>query len=321
MGNPLISIIVTTFNRPTLLTETIRSLLNQTHQNFEILVIDNHSITDVGAILKSFQDERIRFFKNENRGIIAINRNVGILQARGQMLAFCDDDDLWMPNKLERQLGVFNADRHIGIGSSQRALTRITSYRTRTLLRGVDRGLEDLLQGGPVPFSSLMVAQTGTMFSEDPHLRTVEDFDFQLRLVYQFKKAIAVVEDPLIYFRVHTSNNNRTRADRLNGLRVLRPFRKRISSDIYRHALSRLFFLAGILSLKSGERDARIFFHKAIVFKPGEVKARALLCLSTWPVSFGVWMLRIYYLVRNTNSLVTDLVGGFFQKNRTRNPG
>ena len=185
----------------------------------------------------------------------------------------------------------------------------------------MDRGLEDLLKEGPVPFSSLMVAQTGTMFSEDPHLRTVEDFDFQLRLVHQFKKAIAVVEEPLIYFRVHTSNNNRIRADRLNGLRVLRSFRGIISNDIYRYALSRLFFLAGILSLKSGERDARRFIQKAIILRPENVKARALLCLSTVPASFSIWMVRIYYFMGTTRSLVVDLVGKFFQKNHTRRPG
>jgi glycosyltransferase involved in cell wall biosynthesis len=303
MGDPLVSVIITTYNRPSLLLEAVASVLNQTYKKIEVVVVDNHSLEDVGAILENLKDERIRFFKNANGGIIAVNRNVGIRQSRGQMLAFCDDDDLWTPNKLERQLAVFRADRHIGIGSSERIFTGGSAYRTRTLA-GVDRGLEDLLKGGPVPFSSLMVAQTGTMFSEDPHLRTVEDFDFQLRLVHQFKKAIAVVEEPLIYFRIHTSNNNRNRADRLNGLRVLRSFREMISSDIYRKALSRLFFLAGILSLKSGERDARRFFQKAIIFRPDNVKARALLCLSTVPVSFCVWIIRIYYFVRTTSSLV-----------------
>lgn len=320
MGNPLISIIVTTFNRPSFLKETVRSLLNQTYRHFELLVVDNHSDVDVKTILNSFRDDRIRFFKNENRGIIAVNRNVGILKARGQMLAFCDDDDLWTPRKLESQIRIFNADRHIGVGSSERIITGGGLSRTR-ILKGADRGLEEILKGGPVPFSSLMVAQTGIMFSEDPHLRTVEDFDFQLRLVYQFKKAIAVVEEPLIYFRVHTSNNNRNRADRLNGIRVLRPFRKVISSDVYHHSLSRLFFLAGMLSLKSGERDAKWFIRKAVIFKSDDIKLRALLCLSTWPVPFWARMIRVYYFIRNTGSLVADLGRGFLQKIHVRNCG
>jgi teichuronic acid biosynthesis glycosyltransferase TuaG len=307
MDNPLVSIIVTTFNRPTLLIETVRSLLTQSYQHFEILVVDNNSVENVGAVLETFRDDRIRFFKNANRGIIAVNRNVGILQARGQMLAFCDDDDSWFPNKLERQLKMFNADRHIGIGASSRIIGGGGSYRRSSLLKGGERGLEELMRDGPPPFSSLLVVQTGLLFSEDVRFRNVEDFDFQLRLVHRSQKKIAIIEEPLIYYRIHANNHNRDRAERLNGIRVLRVFKQCVPWDLFRRALGRQFFLAGILSLRCGDREAAQFFRRAIILEPKDIKSRMGYCVSQWPHYLWGWAIRIYYFLGNmTHSILGE---------------
>ncbi len=304
MVNPLISIVVTTFNRPSLLTETVRSLLNQSYQHFEILVIDNHSSVDIGAILQSFRDDRIRFFKNENKGIIAINRNVGIRHSRGQMVAFCDDDDLWLPFKLERQLDLFNADRHIGIGGSSRIIGGGASYRRSALLKQGERGLDELLEKGPPPFSSLLVVHTGSLFSEEERFRNVEDYEFQLRLAHLSQKKIAIVEEPLIQYRIHATNHNRDRAERLNGVRVLREFKQHVSRAVFRKALARQFFLAGILSLRCRDREATRLFRKAMIFEPSVFKAKMGYCLSRWPVCFWGCAIRAFYALGNlTQSL------------------
>jgi len=103
---PLVSVIVTTYNRRDLLTNTIDSILNQTYKNFELIVVDNCSDYDFLSHIKSFNDEQIRPFQNANDGIIAVNRNFGIKKAKGDYIAFCDDDDLWEKNKLEKQLDI-----------------------------------------------------------------------------------------------------------------------------------------------------------------------------------------------------------------------
>lgn len=296
MTPPLISIIVTTFNRPTLLIETIRSLLNQTYQRFEILVIDNYSFPEVGASLEALKDDRIRFIKNENRGIIAVNRNVGILHARGQMLAFCDDDDLWFPTKLAVQLEMFRPDRHIGIGASSLILGGGESHRRSFLLAGGDRGLEDLLKEGAPPLSSLLIPQTGVFFSEEPRFRNVEDFEFQIRLVIQTGKTIGVVEAPLIYYRVHPTNQNRESAHRLNAMHVLKEHKKHISRELFRYALARQYFLAGMTSLRSHDKRATLFLRKAVYFWKGtSVKARGGYVVSLLPVFMWDLSLRVFY--------------------------
>ncbi len=101
---PLISVIVTTYNRKELLEETINSILNQTFKNFELIVVDNNSNYDFLTHMNNFNDRRIHAYQNSNDGIIAINRNFGIKKARGDYIAFCDDDDLWAPQKVEIQI-------------------------------------------------------------------------------------------------------------------------------------------------------------------------------------------------------------------------
>ena len=101
---PLISVIVTTYNRKELLSTTIKSILNQTYSNLELIVVDNYSGYDFNDYMNSFNDERIKAFQNQNNGIIAINRNFGITKAKGEYLAFCDDDDYWVDEKLEQQI-------------------------------------------------------------------------------------------------------------------------------------------------------------------------------------------------------------------------
>ena len=86
--NPLVSVIVTTYNRKELLKETIDSILNQTFKNFELIVVDNFSDYDFSAHLESFNDDRIKTFQNQNNGVIAINRNFGIKQTKGKYIIY-----------------------------------------------------------------------------------------------------------------------------------------------------------------------------------------------------------------------------------------
>lgn len=99
-----VSVVVTTYNRELLLRETITSILAQTYQNFELIVIDNYSDYDFYGLIESFGSDKIRAFQNHNNGVIAVNRNLGINYANGEYIAFCDDDDIWLPNKLELQV-------------------------------------------------------------------------------------------------------------------------------------------------------------------------------------------------------------------------
>ncbi|MDO8507921.1 MAG: glycosyltransferase [bacterium] len=102
---PEVSIIVAAYNGERFIKEALESLLSQTFSDFEIVVVDDGSTDSTAEIVKSFEDERIRYFYKENSGNQAIPRNYGIKKAQGEYIALCDQDDLWYPEKLEKQLG------------------------------------------------------------------------------------------------------------------------------------------------------------------------------------------------------------------------
>ena len=106
--NPTVSVIIPTYNRAHLIGRAIQSVLNQTYQDFEIIVVDDASTDNAEEIVNSFDDKRIRYIRlKENSGTSAAPRNTAIRIARGKYIAFLDSDDEWLPEKLEKQIRLF----------------------------------------------------------------------------------------------------------------------------------------------------------------------------------------------------------------------
>ena len=101
MNYPFFSIIIPTFNRDKFIKKAINSVLNQTFKSWEIIIVDNNSKDNTEKITTEIKDNRIKFYKISNNGIIARSRNYGIEKSLGKYLAFLDSDDWWKKNKLE----------------------------------------------------------------------------------------------------------------------------------------------------------------------------------------------------------------------------
>jgi glycosyltransferase involved in cell wall biosynthesis len=97
-----VSVIIPTYNRASCICDAIDSVLDQTFKDYEILVIDDGSTDDTSQILQQYND-KIKYIYQKNEGVSAA-RNTGILNSRGEWLAFLDSDDIWKPDKLERQI-------------------------------------------------------------------------------------------------------------------------------------------------------------------------------------------------------------------------
>lgn len=102
--NDLVSIITPSYNCAKYIGETIKSVLNQTYTNWEMLIVDDCSTDNTEEIVKSFCDDRIRYLKNEKNSGAAVSRNYALREAKGRWMAFLDSDDMWMPEKLEHQI-------------------------------------------------------------------------------------------------------------------------------------------------------------------------------------------------------------------------
>src|SRR5581483_7703419 len=104
---PKVSVVVSTHNRAELLHAAIASVLSQSFQDFEILVVDDHSQDHTAQVVQRFRDGRIKYLRHETRRGGAAARNTGIQNSSGEYIAFLDDDDEWLPEKLETQVALF----------------------------------------------------------------------------------------------------------------------------------------------------------------------------------------------------------------------
>jgi len=119
--DPLVSVVIPSYNMERHITETLVSVQNQTLEAWEAIVVDDCSTDSTPQIVNEFaeQDPRIRYFRlPENSNLPAVPRNYGIEQARGKYVALLDHDDLWSPQKLQRQIRVLEADETLAMAHS-----------------------------------------------------------------------------------------------------------------------------------------------------------------------------------------------------------
>jgi len=209
----LVSVIIPTYNRREYVQEAIDSVLAQTYPHYEIIVVDDGSTDGTGDVLKAKYGDRIRYVWQENQGESAA-RNRGIEMARGEYIAFLDSDDLWMPEKLEKQVAFLEAHPDVGAVICQAlAIDAEGSQREGMPVLGGGLKLEDLsierllyknsaVGPGTVLVSRRCLVQEIGGF--DVSIRYGEDWDFVLRL--RLQTGIGIVPEPLAKVRLHRSN-------------------------------------------------------------------------------------------------------------------
>ena len=186
---PVISVVIPTYNRANDLKRALKSVQVQTFTNWEVLVVDNHSVDNTDQVVNDFNDSRIKLFKIHNNGVIAASRNVGIREASGAYIAFLDSDDWWKPEKLRLSLDALNA----GADLVYHDLFLVTKTDQRLFLKKVTtRGLtrpvfDNLLTNGNCIINSSVVVKKILLtsiggISEDYDLIAVEDYDCWLRI-------------------------------------------------------------------------------------------------------------------------------------------
>ena len=222
----LVSIIIPTYNRAYCLDRAIQSVLNQTYSKWELIIIDNHSSDNTDALVIGYQDPRIFLHKIHNNGIIAASRNMGIMKAKGELLAFLDSDDWWLENKLQGSVNKINSgadlvyhDLIISSKLNESSLfykTFMTNKFIKT--RQVESPVyEDLLYFGNAITTSSVVVKKDKLnlvggFSEDESLISAEDYDLWLRISKNSDCKFKRICQPLGYYWI--GEENTTSADR-----------------------------------------------------------------------------------------------------------
>jgi glycosyltransferase involved in cell wall biosynthesis len=183
---PLISVIVPAFNASRFLAETLRSACRQTHRDLEIIVVDDGSTDNTSSIAGDFarSDERIRLLKIANSGV-STARNFGIAAARSDLIATLDADDLWHPQKLERQLRIMqSAPLDVGVvycwssGIDESGDVVLPVWNASLAEGDV---LEDIVRSGILSNGSTPLMRWAFIEKAggyDEHLRLCEDWQF-----------------------------------------------------------------------------------------------------------------------------------------------
>jgi glycosyltransferase involved in cell wall biosynthesis len=230
MTEPIVSVVVPTYNRADLLGETLESILAQTLREIELILVSDGSTDDTPAVVARIGDPRLKFIEQPNSGGPARPRNVGVRAARGKYVAFCDDDDVWMPEKLAKQVELLEREPDLALCYTEGEYFGDSDIYTRTSLRGrpESRHFDALLYRNFITNSSVMVrrsvfAEVGE-FNEDKSLRGTEDYEMWLRISRRHR--IAGIHEPLFRYRVHRANlaGNRGKAT-LRSIKVLRELR------------------------------------------------------------------------------------------------
>ncbi len=211
-NRPMISIIIPTYNRNNILKRAIKSALNQTFQDFEIIVIDDASTKSPEKLITSFNDSRIKYFCHEsNRGANAA-RNTGIKLSSGKYIAFLDSDDEWVPDKLECQIKHLE-NLPVKVGAHYSGSTTVSpegvvlSHRIPSASGDI---LSKLLTGNCVgPLSSVMVRRSALDHAGffDEHLPSSQDWDLYIRIAYHYH--FSVTPTPLL--RYHLTGDSITK--------------------------------------------------------------------------------------------------------------
>lgn len=199
--HPLVSVIIPTYNRGWIIKEAVESVLAQDYKPFELIVVDDGS-TDHTIDMLGYYDNKIRLVQQVNQGVSAA-RNTGIVEASGHLIAFLDSDDLWLPQKLSRQVNFFHRHPDAMICQTEeiwmRNHVRVNPKKRHKKPSGMI--FEPSLSLCLVSPSAVMIKPT--LFAEvggfDETLPACEDYDLWLRVSCRYP--IYLVDMPLIIKR------------------------------------------------------------------------------------------------------------------------
>lgn len=203
---PLVSVIMNCYNGERYLREAIDSVFAQTYDNWEIVFFDNASTDGSEAIARSY-GEKLRYFRNEHTISLGAARTAAIAHAQGELIAFLDTDDRWLPQKLEWQVAAFNASPQTDfVYSNYYMLDAATGRATLGLSRPQPEGdvFGAFLRHYTVNLQTVMVRKRALMSMDmlfDPVLELSEEYDLFMRLLYRSRACY--LQQATVYYRIH----------------------------------------------------------------------------------------------------------------------
>ena len=260
--NPFISIIIPTYNHAHFLKKSLQSVLDQKYDNWEAIVIDNHSTDATDKVVFGFNDNRIKLLKINNNGIIARSRNLGIKEAKGNWIAFLDSDDLWYPTRLSLVLTILESENKYDVVCTDELMVDIETGNTKILkhcpyVKEFYKTM--LLYGNRLSTSATLVRRSflnkyELLFPEERDFVTVEDYGLWLKLALN-KAKFKFIHSTEGEYTIHGNNCSQDLALHYQNLYRLLKYHASILANIkkYKNIGSRLSLIKARRLLASKE--------------------------------------------------------------------
>lgn len=209
MDKCIVSIITPCHNSASTIEKTLKSVINQTYNNWEMLVIDDYSTDKTAEIIKKYssKDNRIKYFKTvASSGSPSLPRNIGIDKAQGKYIAFLDADDVWFPNKLQKEVDFLEKNEY-DLAYSYYEKMDWEGNRSERIIRTREKTTyDDLLKSNSIPCLTSIIRKDiigDTRFKQIPQ----EDFCFWLDILKKGYTAYNLCEVTALYREAKTSRS------------------------------------------------------------------------------------------------------------------
>lgn len=220
-NQPLISVITPIFNGERYILETIQSVLNQSYKNWEMIIVDNCSTDNSRIIVNQISDDRIKLIELEyNSGGPARPRNIGLDNAKGEYIAFLDADDVWLPEKLEKQIKFIQKDDVDIVHTLANKIDENSTYRGVLNGQRAYNKLKYFFNEKNILYytnfininSVLMKTNKEIKFSEDKNLVALEDWNYWIDNLHS-GLTVKLLEERLLNYRVHPASASSRETD------------------------------------------------------------------------------------------------------------
>ncbi len=291
-SNSLVSVIIPCFNGEAFIVEAIQSVINQSCENWELIVVDDNSGDGSKAIVKRYVNDRIRLIEQEYNHGIPKTKNVGISVAKGAYITFLDQDDLWLPTKLTSQIEQFEMSSARDVGIVCTGMLSVDESKTKIkLFKGFnDSKQENLIKSlylTPINSSSIMMIKRKSLNKAglfDEQLVGWDDYELLMRVATHYD--IRYVRKPLTVKRIHHDNMQNSPAVTAEYKKVfehivtLHPFLAK-----YKHMRDSMDYCNEAMHLLKENNTviARQVFKKSIKTNPFYLEAILLYMLSFLP--------------------------------------
>lgn len=204
--NELVSVIMPAYNSEKYIAESIKSVLAQTYQNWELIIVDDCSTDRTKEIVRNFNDTRIKFFENDVNSGADVARNRAISEARGRWLAFLDSDDIWKPEKLEIQLEFMHNTGAEFSFTAYRQVDESGNYTGKTCIPPKTIDYKKMIRSA-CPIGNLTVIYDTRRIGKImvPHIKKRNDFALWLQILKKIDVGFGTT-DVLAFYRIRNDS-------------------------------------------------------------------------------------------------------------------